>query len=142
LRGWLKISAFQDVSIFVYLSSFGSVVSQSNSAFCRIDGNEVPWDISAMRLGANEAKAVGEEVRRLDPAAEIYLYGSRANDSAKGGDIDLLVVSDTLEFRDVLRLRTRILDRIGWQQLDLLVRRRDQADEPLAAMAQETGIKL
>jgi predicted nucleotidyltransferase len=43
-----------------------------------------------MRLGANEAKAVGEEVRRLDPAAEIYLYGSRANDSAKGGDIDLL----------------------------------------------------
>ena len=73
-----------------------------------------------MRLGANEAKAVGEEVRRLDPAAEIYLYGSRANDSAKGGDIDLLVVSDTLGFRDVLRLRTRILDRIGWQQLDLL----------------------
>jgi uncharacterized protein len=112
------------------------------SAFCRIDGNEVSWDISAMRLDANEAKAVGEEVRRLDPAAEIYLYGSRANDSAKGGDIDLLVISDTLGFREVLRLRTRILDRIGWQQLDLVVRRRDQLDEPLAAMAQETGIKL
>ena len=112
------------------------------SAFCRIDGNEVSWDISAMRLDANEAKAVGEEVRRLDPAAEIYLYGSRANDSARGGDIDLLVVSDQLGFRDVLRLRTRILDRIGWQQLDLVVRRRDQMDEPLAALAQETGIKL
>ena len=95
-----------------------------------------------MRLGANEAKAVGEEVRRLDPDAEIYLYGSRANDSARGGDIDLLVVSDTLGFRDVLRLRTRIMDRIGWQQLDLMVRRRDQADEPLAAMARETGVKL
>lgn len=95
-----------------------------------------------MRLDANEAKAVDEEVRRLDPAAEIYLYGSRANDSAKGGDIDLLVISDTLGFREVLRLRTRILDRIGWQQLDLVVRRRDQLDEPLAAMAQETGIKL
>ena len=95
-----------------------------------------------MRLGATEARAIGEEVRRLDPAAEIYLYGSRANDSAKGGDIDLLVVSDTLGFRDVLRLRTRILDRIGWQQLDLMVRRRDQADEPLAAMALETGIRL
>lgn len=95
-----------------------------------------------MRLGTNEAKAIVEEIRRLDPAAEIYLYGSRANDLAKGGDIDLLVVSDKLGFRDVLRLRTRILDRIGWQQLDLLVRRRDQVDEPLAAMAQETGIKL
>ena len=95
-----------------------------------------------MRLGANEARAVGEEIRRLDPGAEIYLYGSRADDSAKGGDIDLLVVSDKLGFRDVLRLRTRILDRIGWQQLDLAVRRRDQRNEPLAAMAQETGVKL
>ena len=95
-----------------------------------------------MRLGANEARAVGEEIRRLDPGAEIYLYGSRADDSAKGGDIDLLVVSDKLGFRDVLRLRTRILDRIGWQQLDLVVRRRNQRNEPLAAMAQETGVKL
>jgi hypothetical protein len=64
------------------------------------------------------------------------------DDTARGGDVDLLVVSDTLGFRDVLRLRIRILDRIGWQQLDLVVRRRDQVDEPLAAMAQETGVRL
>jgi predicted nucleotidyltransferase len=95
-----------------------------------------------MRLAASEIIAVREETGRLDPQAEIYLYGSRADDLARGGDIDLLVVSDTLDFRDVLRLRTRILDRIGWQQLDLVVRRRDQRDEPLAAMAQETGIRL
>jgi hypothetical protein len=61
---------------------------------------------------------------------------------ARGGDVDLLVVSDMLSFRDVLRLRTGILDRIGWQQLDLVVRRRDQLAEPLAALAQETGVKL
>lgn len=95
-----------------------------------------------MRLEANQLKTIPEEVRRSDPAAEIYLYGSRANDAAKGGDIDLLVVSDTLDFRDTLRLRRAILDRIGWQQLDLVVRRRDQLDEPLAALALETGKKL
>ncbi len=95
-----------------------------------------------MRLEANQLKAIREEVRQSDPAAEIYLFGSRADDAARGGDIDLLVVSDKLGFREVLRLRIRILDRIGWQQLDLLVRRPDQMDEPLAAMAQETGIKL
>jgi len=95
-----------------------------------------------MRLGANEVEAIREEVRRLDPAAEIYLYGSRVNDAARGGDIDLLVVSDTLGFRDLLRLRTRILDRIGWQELDLLVRRRDQLTEPMAALALETGTRL
>lgn len=61
---------------------------------------------------------------------------------ARGGDIDLLVISETLGFRDGLRLRTRILDRIGWQQLDLLVRRRNQLTDPLAALAQATGTKL
>ena len=95
-----------------------------------------------MRLTANEISAIREEIGRLDPRAEVYLYGSRVHDAARGGDIDLLVVSDTLGFRDVLRLRIRILDRIGWQQLDLVVRRRDQLDEPLAAMAQDTGVRL
>jgi predicted nucleotidyltransferase len=95
-----------------------------------------------MRLGADEAETVREEVRRLDPNAEIYLYGPRADDSARGGDIDLLVVSDKLGFRDLLRLRTGILDRIGWQQWDLLVRRCDQLNDPLAAAARETGVKL
>jgi predicted nucleotidyltransferase len=95
-----------------------------------------------MRLTAGEITAIREEIERLDPKAEVYLYGSRVDDTARGGDVDLLVVSDTLSFRDVLRLRTGILDRIGWQQLDLAVRRRDQLDEPLAAMAQETGVKL
>jgi hypothetical protein len=55
---------------------------------------------------------------------------------------DLLVISEGLGFREVMRLRTQILDRIGWQQLDLVVRRRDQMNEPLAAMALETGVKL
>lgn len=95
-----------------------------------------------MRLTASEVTAIREEIGKLDAGAEVYLYGSRADDSARGGDIDLLVVSETLGFRELLRLRTRILDRIGWQQLDLLVRRRDHLNEAMAAIAQETGIKL
>ena len=95
-----------------------------------------------MRLTASEITAIREEIWRLDPSAEVYLYGSRVDDTERGGDVDLLVISETLGFRDVMRLRARILDRIGWQQLDLVVRRRDQAGDPLAAMALETGVKL
>ena len=95
-----------------------------------------------MRLHTAAVQAIHEEIGRLDPKAEVYLYGSRVDDMARGGDIDLLVVSDRLSFRDVVRLRIRILDRIGWQQLDLVVRRRDQLDEPLAAMARESGVRL
>ncbi len=96
----------------------------------------------AMRLSPDQLQAIREEIRRADPAAEIYLYGSRVDDAAKGGDIDLLVVSDKLGFRELLHLRTAILDRIGWQQLDLVVRRPDQLNEPLAVVARQTGIKL
>ena len=95
-----------------------------------------------MRLSASEIAAIREEIGRLDPNAGVYLYGSRVDDTARGGDVDLLIISDTLGFQEVLRLRIRILDRIGWQQLDLVVRRRDQVNEPLAAMARETGVKL
>lgn len=95
-----------------------------------------------MRLSADEARTIGGEVRRIDPQAEIYLYGSRTKDSERGGDIDLLIVSDKLSFRDFLQLRIAILDRIGWQQLDLAIRRRDQLDEPLAMIALETGVQL
>jgi uncharacterized protein len=112
------------------------------SVYIWFDGTGLSWESAGMRLTASEVTAIREEIGRLDPNAEVYLYGSRADDSARGGDIDLLVVSESLGFREVLRLRTRILDRIGWQQLDLVVRRRDQLNEPLAAIAQETGIKL
>ncbi len=87
-------------------------------------------------------KVIRGEVQGLDPGAEVHLFGSRTDDDAKGGDIDLLVVSDRLTFRDLLRLRAAIMDRIGWQQLDLLIRRRDQLQEPLVTLALETGIRL
>jgi uncharacterized protein len=95
-----------------------------------------------MRLTASQITAIREEIGRLDPKAEVYLFASRVDDAARGGDIDLLVFSDALGFREVLQLRRRILDRIGWQQLDLLVRRPDQVSEPLAAIALETGVRL
>lgn len=98
--------------------------------------------MSVMRLSPEEIRAIREEVQLLDPAAGIILHGSRADDTQRGGDIDLLVITDKVGFRDLLRLRRGILDRIGWQHLDLVLRRRDQLDEPLATVARETGIKL
>lgn len=95
-----------------------------------------------MRLEPDIPVIIREEVLRFDPSAEIWLFGSRTNDRARGGDIDLLLVSEKITFADQLRLRIAILDRIGWQQLDLLVRRRDQLDEPFTAEAMDRGIKL
>lgn len=95
-----------------------------------------------MRLSPAAAAAIREEVLRSDPAAEVWLYGSRVDDEARGGDIDLLVLSHRLDFAAQLRLRMAILDRIGWQRLDLVVRRPGEADDPFAALARAEGVRL
>lgn len=95
-----------------------------------------------MRLSKQAAEAISNAVRTADPAAEVWLYGSRVDDAARGGDIDVLVVSDTLTFQDVIRLRRVILDRIGWQQLDITVRRRDALDDPFAMLCLSNAAKL
>src|SRR5688572_26403964 len=74
-----------------------------------------------MRLSPSQAQAIRTAVARQDPAARVILFGSRADDHARGGDIDLLVISESLGLRDEWRIRRDILDEIGWQKLDLIV---------------------
>jgi predicted nucleotidyltransferase len=46
-----------------------------------------------MRLTEGEVSAIKESVHLFDPDAKIYLFGSRADDMKKGGDIDLIIIS-------------------------------------------------
>ncbi len=48
-----------------------------------------------MRLSETEQQIIKDAVLSIDPQARIYLFGSRANDNKRGGDIDLLIASDT-----------------------------------------------
>lgn len=60
-----------------------------------------------------------------DIAFSLYLFGSRVNDLAKGGDIDLLLVVPPEQLTD-LRMKKHLLlremkDRIGDQKIDLII---------------------
>ena len=79
-----------------------------------------------MRLSHNEQQVIRDSIHRVDPNARIVLFGSRVDDQARGGDIDLLVLSD----------------RIGWQKLDLIVENEGQGLSPIARVAMETGKRL
>ena len=93
-----------------------------------------------MRLDPHEVETIREEIQQSDPAAEIYLYGSRTDDSARGGDIDLWVRSSHITYRDTLRLLTRIKDRIGWQKIDLTINAGE--NDVLAQLVAEKGVRL
>lgn len=78
-----------------------------------------------MRLSPGEISAIKCAVFSFDPHAKIYLYGSRAEDHMKGGDIDLLLLSDTISFADKVSILTDIKRHLGEQKIDLMVRKHD-----------------
>lgn len=81
-----------------------------------------------------------QSVRALDNRAKILLFGSRADDGKKGGDIDLLVLSKKLDYSDGLSIRRRIFQKMDEQQIHLLIRK--SPDDPFSRIAYKEGIKL
>jgi uncharacterized protein len=75
-----------------------------------------------MRLTAQEQTSIYNEIVKKDPRAQFYLYGSRTQDHLKGGDIDLLVISETLSFSDKVDILIAIKDQIGEQKIDLSIK--------------------
>jgi len=47
-----------------------------------------------MRLTSFEITKIKEIVHRYVPKALVYIFGSRVDDSKKGGDIDILIIDD------------------------------------------------
>ncbi len=80
-----------------------------------------------MRLSKAEIQAIREVVRRHDPDARIRLFGSRLNDQLRGGDIDLLILSGKLIYRDKLKIRYQLKDRLGDRKIDLIVTPKPQS---------------
>jgi predicted nucleotidyltransferase len=74
-----------------------------------------------MRLSESIRDVIREHISRIAPDAECYLFGSRAIDGARGGDIDLLLLtSKKLPLSLIRGVRRGILNVIGEQQLDIV----------------------
>ena len=74
-----------------------------------------------MRLTEEEINWIRETVHQMDPVAKIRLFGSRTNDNARGGDIDLLIFSETLGLKEKLIIRYRLKEKLGNRKIDLII---------------------
>lgn len=76
--------------------------------------------------------------------AEVWLFGSRVDDSKRGGDIDLYIETDVE--RDIVSRRSNLLGRLediyGDRKIDLAIRPRSRAPHPLHAIARRQGVRL
>ena len=93
-----------------------------------------------MRLTDKEQSAIREVICKADPDAKVWLFGSRADDNAKGGDIDLLILSDTLSIADKSKIRLALYKKIGEQKIDLVIAEDDT--DPFTRIALAEGVLL
>jgi predicted nucleotidyltransferase len=93
-----------------------------------------------MRITDCERDTLVTSIRRWDPDAGVWLFGSRLDDLKKGGDIDIAILSRRIRVAERMRIRRAIVDRVGERKIDLIVSP-DGAD-PFFRMALETGIRL
>ncbi len=93
-----------------------------------------------MRLQSDEIIAITSAVYERDPVAKIYLFGSRTDDHASGGDIDILVLSSCLTFQDKLKIKARIFESLEEQKMDILIA--PDTSDPFVKMAKEKGVLL
>ncbi len=95
-----------------------------------------------MRLNKEIAEFLKKEIRKLLPDAEVYLFGSRTDDTKRGGDIDILVVADRrLTLSEKVKIRVAFYKKFGEQKIDIVSFTREE-DSPFKRIALKQGVKL
>ncbi|MEH3104031.1 MAG: nucleotidyltransferase domain-containing protein [Sphingomonas phyllosphaerae] len=98
-----------------------------------------------MRLEPGEAEAIRRAARRaFGPSAVVRLFGSRASDTRKGGDIDLHieVENDIDEWSARARFDEALFAQIEEQKVDVVLHRRGRQPSAIDMVALRDGIVL
>ena len=101
-----------------------------------------------MRLTAQQQATVRATVlETFGSGAQVRLFGSRADDNRRGGDIDLLVTTPERDVQVLMRaeiaLLTKLQNQLGEQKIDLLLDYPSRkVRPPILSIALQTGILL
>lgn len=95
-----------------------------------------------MRLNSKEIQIIIRTAREIyGEGVAVYLFGSRTDNSKRGGDIDLLIRTSSPK-RGILsriRMRTQLKMALGDQKIDIIG---DDEDSVVAQEALLKGIRL
>jgi predicted nucleotidyltransferase len=101
-----------------------------------------------MRITETERRVLRDAAREAFGAdSTIFLFGSRADDARRGGDIDLLVETGknghAAIFEAQLRFLARVKLALGEQKIDVLVDYPDRKNRPeILRIARAQGVQL
>ncbi len=95
-----------------------------------------------MRLTKDEKTVIQKVAEDIFGNAEVYLFGSRVDDSKKGGDIDLYIIPE--QNGDLLKKKIQFLislkKKIGDQKIDVIVS--EDPEREIEKEARCTGVRI
>ena len=96
-----------------------------------------------MRLTSEQVETVLQTIRRqADESARVYLFGSRLDDRARGGDVDLFIETTApMTLLDRARLRQE-LENQRQLPVDLVVQARGTCPRPFQRIARARAVPL
>lgn len=93
-----------------------------------------------MRLATKAQSAIKHAIAQADANAAVYLFGSRTDDAAWGGDIDLLVLSKKIKFMDKLDILVQLHQQLGDRKIDIAIY--PDATRPFPRVVMEKAVRL
>lgn len=93
-----------------------------------------------MRLKTNEIESIKSTILKYDKEAQVYIFGSRTDDTQRGGDIDILIISDKIKNKEIRKIRLELFDFLGEQKIDIIST--PEINTAFLEYAYKTGIKI
>jgi uncharacterized protein len=84
--------------------------------------------INDTRILEDEQGIIVKAILNYDNDAKIYLFGSRTDLTRKGGDIDILILSDIIKKKDIIYIENNILKIVKEQKIDFLITGKNISD--------------
>lgn len=96
-----------------------------------------------MRLSSFEVETIKSVILDSIKNAKITLFGSRADDSKRGGDIDLLIESNSeVSLEQKIKILAKLELRGIERKVDLIVKTPSAKEESIFKIAKSEGIEL
>ena len=74
-----------------------------------------------MRVKSEQVVFLKQSIKKYLPDADVYLFGSRANEKLKGGDIDILVIGEkALTCQGKRNVKIAFYKEFGEQKIDIV----------------------
>ncbi len=97
-----------------------------------------------VRLTDEEIRAIKDTAKQVfGDNVRVWLFGSRVNPDAKGGDIDIYIEAPQMENRieNKISYLVKLKEKIGDQKIDLILKPFDCQDD-ICIEAKKTGVRI